>query len=741
MLDELLERPISVYQHLQRLPSSLEGMYIDLLHEHSARSGARLHFQALLLSWITHASRPLRVTELAALINSHNDRGGLYNSQDAKLMVRTSCGPLLEILEDETVQVIHHSFTEFLLDTGRCTSKETAELEKWFPSFMPVLVHQSLALSCINYLLSGCFDSWSVRERPTTIELEKQKHLMIRYHFLQYASHNFLYHAGKRDTLDTDLASKFDTFFQYGSHNFESWKDFWFAKEDKNKMIPDDYHPLHVAARVGLTAYTAHILRKGATPDIVDSHQRTPVAYAAMHGHAEALTILLNQKASFKMNDEDGMAPIHHAAKGNHAKALQCLLDAGADPMSLKSDEDNDYVLWNPPTIGQTPIQLACELGNVDVITTLLQGLSSHSRSAILPHWAAATGQAKVLSILFLHPEILANINEKDARGNTALYLAACARDSATVRILLHHGADVYSRSAELVNSENQPVDSKAGSRGLGWTPLQGWAALRRRGNHEHHGTVEEWEKTGAFLIEAGCDIEARDEKGQTVLFAWTEQLRHGRGTLDRTERFVSLLLKYGANPRATDNEGNTALHLSLRRNQSTGVIGLLVRAGADINATREEDLVTPLIAAAKIRCVNVKAYIENGADPNLQDSDGNTALHHICRSWALELSHVQEWLTFADPKIKNNKGETCLYNLCFGNRGDGRVQAITLLVEKGLDLESRNRLGRTALLALCQKAEPHFIIGLLRHGADAKAKDFRNKSCKYISDYLFLNC
>ena len=95
----------------------------------------------------------------------------------------------------------------------------------------------------------------------------------------------------------------------------------------------------------------------------------------------------------------------------------------------------------------------------------------------------------------------------------------------------------------------------------------------------------------------------------------------------------------------------------------------------------------------------------------------------------------------FADPTIKNNKGNTCLYNLRWGNGGGGRVEAIPLLVEKGLDLESRNRLGRTALLSACQMGEPHFIHGLLRYGANARSRDFQNKSCKNISYTVSLIC
>ncbi|KAF8855173.1 ankyrin [Acephala macrosclerotiorum] len=733
MLDEILQRSASPCDHLEHLPNSLGDMYVDLLHEHSIRSGASLQFQSMLLSWVTHSSRPFRVSELAALINSL----GLKGSQDAQVLVRTSCGPLLEILEDDTVQVIHHSFTEFLLDNSRTSAKEASSTRKWFPAFMPVFVHRFLSVACINYLMSGCFESWSVNERRTEIDsrgLEKQKQIMVQFQFLQYASQNLLYHAAKCDSIDPDLASRFDSFLQYGSHDFESWKDFLFLKEVKS--IPDDFHPLHLAARAGLTSYTIHLLEKGAAPDIVDSQGRTATAYCAIHGHAETLATLLRKRASFTIHDLDGLAPIHHAAKGNHVKVLQCLLDAGANPMSPKSDEDDDHYYWNPSTIGTTSVQYACETGNGGVVSELLQRLSPESRTAILPHWASSTGQANVLSMLLQYPEILANINTKDSCGNTALYLAACAGDSSTVRILLQHGADVHSRSADSYKAlvKNKPLDFKVVNSGPGRTPLQGWAHFKRpSGCDVIHSNVDEWEKTATLLIEAGSDIEAKDEKGKTVLFAWTEQYGYGRGDSDRTDRFVTLLLRHGANPRATDDEGSTALHQQQSWYQSPGVIERLTKAGENINQARESDLVTPLIAAGKrqMKAVDVRAYIENGAKPNMQDSDGNTALHHICKSWLPEFEDLKEWLKFADPTIKNNRGETCVYNLRWGNGGEGRVNAIPLMVEKGLDLESRDRLGRTALLAACCNAQPKFISGLIRFGADARVKDFQHKSCK----------
>jgi ankyrin repeat protein len=738
MLDELLQKyaPVSVQLQLEQLPSSLEDMYVDLLNDHSARSGASLHFQSLLLSWVIHASRPLRVTELAALINSHKNRGGLTDSQDGKLMVRTSCGSLLEILDDETVQVIHHSFTEFLLDKSRSSAREAPESENWFPAFTPARVHRSMTISCVNYLKSGCFNSWSIEDRTKlryeeSVPVEQQRDLMLQFHFLQYASQNLLYHAAQYDAFDIGLHRKLNELLQYGNHDFESWKDFLFAKE--GKYTPDAFQPLHVAAQAGLTSYVMELLVRGTKrpdPDLIDSQKRTAISYAAMYGHAETLAALLEQKASITINDQDGLQPIHHAAKGNHVNALHCLLDAGADPMCPKSDEDYSWNKHISSTIGITPIQVACEMGNADAVAALLERLTPSSRSSILPHWASKAGQAKVLSVLFQYPEVLANINEKDNWGNTALYWAALFGDSATARILLENGADVHSRSDDVDPLRDDHTSEKENEP---WrTPLHGWANSMRRGNRSNvnHGSIDEWGKTATFLIEYGCDIEARDTEGQTVMFSWTEQMGYGRGDSDRTARFVSFLLKYGANPRATDDEGNTPLHLN-RRYQDSNIVGLFTKAGADINAIRPEDLATPLIVSAKAQRTDAKPYIENGADFNIQDVDGNTALHHICGSWLFELKDVEEWLTVADPTIKNNKGETCLYNLRFGNGGKGRLEAIPLLMKKGLDLESVDRFRRTALLSFCQKAEPNFIIELVKQGANAKAKDFQNKSCK----------
>ncbi|GAB1206089.1 hypothetical protein APSETT445_004770 [Aspergillus pseudonomiae] len=544
---------------------------------------------------------------------------------------------------------------------------------------------------------------------------------------MYYASQNLLYHAAKCDASDQEFILQLDALFQNDKHSFESWKDFIFAK--KNQTVPDNFHPLHLAAQAGLSAYTQHLLKAHRDPDVADSFNRTAATYACMHGQFETFAVLLGYNASFTTIDIDGLAPIHHAARGNHVKVVQRLLEAGADPMSPKSCEDHGYWRWSPSTLGKTPVQYACELGHTACVSELLRNLDLPSMSSILPHWASATGQSKTLEALLRHPTVLENLNKRDSYGNTALFLAARRGDPETVRILLHYGADVNARSAKLSNSE-APSDIEIAKNGRGQTPIHGWTAAGYRSWSEGDVcSIEEWKRTGILLIEAGCDLEAKNEAGQTALFAWTKQYMCAPRGSDRTERFVELLLQHGANPCAIDNKGDTPLHNLSIVNMNSRVLKLFVKAGANINHGRHGDLVTPLISAAMNRSLDAMPFIENGADPNLQDSDGNTALHHICASWMLKYSHVQKWLEFADPTVKNKAGETCLYKLAFGNDGHERVKAISLFTEKGLNLESRDRRGRTALLAACANAEPHFIIGLLENGANAKALDFHHKS------------
>ncbi|KAK4221585.1 hypothetical protein QBC38DRAFT_504774 [Podospora fimiseda] len=115
-LNAFLEPTANLQQPLQQLPADLNTIYTNLLLEHRRLSGVSKDLQLLILSWVTHARRSLRLPELAKAITIKAGDASCWDDiETTKDLVKAACGPLLDILPDDTVTVIHHSFTVFLL--------------------------------------------------------------------------------------------------------------------------------------------------------------------------------------------------------------------------------------------------------------------------------------------------------------------------------------------------------------------------------------------------------------------------------------------------------------------------------------------------------------------------------------------------------------------------------------------------------------------------------------------------
>lgn len=113
----------SIQEMIARLPIGLEDMYNRVLSDNARLSQTHQDVQVLILQLVTHSARPLRLIEIAKAIEG-NPHANLVKS-DSKDVVRNSCRPLLVIMEDEVVQILHHLFTEFLLDQSRETRQST----------------------------------------------------------------------------------------------------------------------------------------------------------------------------------------------------------------------------------------------------------------------------------------------------------------------------------------------------------------------------------------------------------------------------------------------------------------------------------------------------------------------------------------------------------------------------------------------------------------------------------------
>ena len=727
---------------LSTLPVGVNGMYTTLLKEHSIRSGVPHDVQKLILQWVTHSSRPLRLLEVAETIRSTDQGKALGDVQKIKHTIRTACGPLLTILPDETLQVIHHSFTEFLIgDTG----DSSAASEESYPIFDSANIHKELAIISISYLLF-CAEA----EKRTEKERKKQPHtrdfssvtrdsLLMKHPFLQYATANWMLHTCKARGSDITLTRMIGELFDIDSDAFSYWQCVW-RKSVPSAIRTAIVHPIHVTAFFGMTFYIESLCEKdpGCT-DLPDSTGRTPLSYACEKGHSRIIELLLENGAKVNSHSTLGIAPIHYVAQTNNPTLVKALLEAGANPLDKtpKPDSDKNKKNYsenshNRRRFGIHPLQHACKRGYTKNLTEILRFIRPNDIQSGPIHWAAAAGQADTVALLLQTGHIDPNL--KDEAGNTPLCLAAHHRSPSTVKVLLEAGADFkgtsngidrfqgVSRSYLRSNDNRNTV-----------TPLHAWAC--KQGTYG--SSLQDFIDTGRQLLMAGCDINARDSEGKTPLFHWVKF-----GHAEWTSAFMQMLLDGGADGGVTDNEGNNPLH-KIPRCHTEAQISLLIKAGSDMNARRGTDGQTPLMCQ-----FNGNGYEGNlseawhtyvdkySVDPNAQDLNGRTVLHRLLASAKRDIPKIEYWLRAgADPNIKDARGRNCLFGLsqAYSNGIDAEKNLVSILLAAGLHPNALDHDGRNCGLNAIGHRELEEVNRLESYGVDIKAKDYQGKSALHI--------
>lgn len=200
----------------------------------------------------------------------------------------------------------------------------------------------------------------------------------------------------------------------------------------------------------------------------------------------------------------------------------------------------------------------------------------------------------------------------------------------------------------------------------------------------------------------------------------------------------VFLLAKHGADLHATSGyEQRTALHWAALWGCAK-IIRFLIGNGLVVNA-RDEDEKTPLhYAAQEGQVAAIRLLVENGADINAQDEWGCTPLHLMMMngkpapdSWCipalkaiLELGPNTELGMFEDNK-------TPLHVAILNARDSDFLE---VLLESGMDLNSRTVEGRTPLSCCVERGLMHVFEMLVKRGADVHTMDEGGRSLLQIA-------
>jgi uncharacterized protein len=195
--------------------------------------------------------------------------------------------------------------------------------------------------------------------------------------------------------------------------------------------------PLSHAARPGHLEMVDLLLQRGAPIDARNLAGSTALYVAAERGQVAVVRRLIDKGADVNLKGRSGASPVTAAAFAGRTLVVEMLLAHGADG---RAADDT----------GKPPIIYAAASGQLDIVKQLLaQKIDVNARYAndlSLLMWASGpdeqVAEPQALEVVSYLLDAGAHIDDQDARGRTALMIAAEGNRPEIVKVLLAHGAD-----------------------------------------------------------------------------------------------------------------------------------------------------------------------------------------------------------------------------------------------------------------------------------------------------------
>lgn len=181
------------------------------------------------------------------------------------------------------------------------------------------------------------------------------------------------------------------------------------------------------------------------------------------------------------------------------------------------------------------------------------------------------------------------------------------------------------------------------------------------------------------------------------------------------------LLLKRGADPNASAEGGMTALMFAAESGELL-LVKMLVLNGADPDLTHVEETTPLLIAVLNGHFEVAHFLLEKGADPDHRDEYKGTALLYAA---ALNNYEIADLLLFygASDSIRDKDGNTALMTAVFF----GNVETTDVLLQNGLDPDGKDKQENTPLMIAAQQGNLPISQLLLERGAGLEKVNAQN--------------
>jgi ankyrin repeat protein len=451
----------------------LDDIYEEAMKRIELQSADNRNLALRLLSWIVHAFRPLRLTEIqhAMAIDDlePEDRLVSHDSLTPQDILVDVCAGMLRVDEKSgIVRLIHYTTQKYFEGNG----------SDHFPR-----AHYDIGVRCMKYLSLNAFgEGYCLTDELYERRLEENP-------LLDYAVKNGMNHihedaqdAALGLLLDDVKLSSSSQVLLVGGDKYDGYSQHFPRKK---------FHGVHFTAYLGLKDIMIKLLSENSkvNPDAKDDYGRTPLWWAAVEGHTAVVEALLaTGMVELDAKDNRGQTPLSWAAYGGHTAVVEMLLATG----KVEPDSKDGF--------GQTPLWWAAARGHTAVVEALLAtgkvNPDAKDDSGRTPlWWAAAEGHTAVVETLLATGKVEPDAKDRD--GRTPLWWAAAEGYTAVVETLLAtgkvepdskdgYGLTPLSQAAAeghtavvktLLATDKVELDAKDSD---GWMPLS-WAALGGR--------------------------------------------------------------------------------------------------------------------------------------------------------------------------------------------------------------------------------------------------------------------
>jgi serine/threonine protein kinase/ankyrin repeat protein len=429
----------------------------------------------------------------------------------------------------------------------------------------------------------------------------------------------------------------------------------------------------------------------------VDDEEETGLMKAAAGGQLDRECFLPKERGvDINAKSTRGRTALMKAAEGGHTGTVRYIAEERGADVDAKDFEGVTALMLAASygdrikaVFGTRALITAAERGNMEVVRCLAERVADvndkdkRGRTALMK--ASAAGRADVVQ--YLAEERSADIEAKSTNGATALMMAA---NVPVVRVLSERGDIVNAKGVRGYEAPWRAANCKIievvqylvvnGDADVNAKDFEGFTALMRAANRGNITVVQ-------YLAGCGADVNIKSKDNLTALLVAAKW-----GNL---QVVLYLAEEGGADLEAKDRDGHTILTMKTFIGKTTlmtaaevgfiQLVRLLVKHGADVNA-HDEGGCTALMWATDRGHVDIVRYLaeEGGADVDAQDENRQTALVHAVQREHLEIVRclVQEY--GADANVRDKRGRTAVR--LAADRGFSEIQrALTPLLSTPL--------------------------------------------------------